>query len=198
MELKFIHITKCAGTFIEDIGEKNNICWGRFHKDYGFWHDLFPAKPDILKQKYDWFVIVRNPYDRILSEYYCRWSGIGQKHMIHTKEQFNKYLIEKINLRSETGHHYTEQYKYIDTDENIKINIIKFENLNDELTELFQKYHINIDPKKYDKINAKENHNTQIKFTVNDFDEELIKLINEVYHTDFATFNYEKSEKTML
>ena len=32
---------------------------------------IFFTKDDELKQKYDWFMIVRNPYDRILSEYYC-------------------------------------------------------------------------------------------------------------------------------
>ena len=26
--LKFIHITKCAGTFIEEIGREKNIKWG--------------------------------------------------------------------------------------------------------------------------------------------------------------------------
>ena len=44
-QLKFIHITKCAGTSIEDIGIENNILWGRFHTEYGNWHEIFKNKP---------------------------------------------------------------------------------------------------------------------------------------------------------
>jgi len=72
-ELKFIHITKCAGTFIEDLGYENDILWGKFHEEYGFWHSIFIDRDKKLKEKYDWFMIVRNPYTRILSEYYCKW-----------------------------------------------------------------------------------------------------------------------------
>ena len=67
--LKFIHITKCAGTSIEDIGKKNDICWGRYHKEYNWWHEPFINLKKSLKKKYDWFVVVRNPYTRILSEF---------------------------------------------------------------------------------------------------------------------------------
>ena len=71
-ELKFIHITKCAGSFIEELGIKHGLKWGRFHEEYGLevgsWHDYFIDKPYSLKEKYEWFVIIRNPYDRILSE----------------------------------------------------------------------------------------------------------------------------------
>ncbi len=200
--LKFIHITKCAGSFIEDIGIKNRIRWGKYHREYGFWHEIFINKPLKLKMKYDWFVIVRNPYDRILSEYYCKWAGIGKKshkekslwelffetNYVHNKEQFNKFLINKIKHRKGRGDHYTEQYKYIDN--NCNITIIKFENLNQELSVLFNKYLINIDIYKYPKINS-STINDKL-FTIDDFNDELIKCINDVYHKDFIMFNYTK------
>ena len=78
-ELKYIHITKCAGTYIEDLDKKYNIRWGRYHKEYGWHHTIFTRLNYKLKRKYDWFMIVRNPYERILSEYYCKWGGIGKK-----------------------------------------------------------------------------------------------------------------------
>lgn len=115
-ELKFIHISKCAGTFIEDIGYKNKILWGRNHKEYGWWHEPFIKKNNELKMKYDWFIIVRNPYDRILSEYYCYNGGIGKKNITHTKKEFNNYLMNKINNRELSKNididkdHYIEQY----------------------------------------------------------------------------------------
>lgn len=33
-ELKFIHITKTAGTSIEDVAFKKNILYGRYHQEY--------------------------------------------------------------------------------------------------------------------------------------------------------------------
>ena len=89
-ELKFIHITKCAGTTIENMGKKNNILWGRFHKEYGCnyilgppWHEIFKNQNTNLKLKYDWFVVVRNPYERLISEFYCKWGGIGKLNNIN-------------------------------------------------------------------------------------------------------------------
>jgi len=191
--LKFIHITKCAGSFIEDIGKEHNIEWGRFHKEYGFWHNNFIDVPKSIKEKYDWFVVVRNPYDRILSEYYCEWGGIGNKNITHNKEEFNNYLIDKIKNRQlhENSYHYSEQYKYIDN--NINITIIKFENLFEELINLFEKYKIDINVNKYNKkINNKESKNSTILFNIDDFNTDLLTYINEVYDKDFILFNYEK------
>lgn len=188
-ELKFIHISKCAGTFIEKIGLSNGYKWGKNHKEYGFWHENFSTKSDEFKNKYDWFMVVRNPYDRILSEYYCKWGGIGEKNVNHNKEEFNNYLIHAIINRTNDGH-YTEQYKYYD--DKSKINIIKFENLNIELTELFNIYKININISTK-KINTKEKRNKDIIkfFTIDDFNPTLIELINKTYANDFELFNYE-------
>lgn len=194
-ELKFIHITKCAGTFVEEIGYKNKIMWGSFHNEYGWWHECFINKSDKLKNKYDWFVIVRNPYERILSEYYCEWGGIGKKNISHTKKEFNQFLINKIINReldcTISKDHYMEQYKYIDS--NTTIHIIKKENLYCELKKLFIDYDIpiNIDEYIKNKINNKECKNNECIFTIDDFEPELIKLINQVYEKDFILFGYE-------
>lgn len=194
-ELKFIHITKCAGTFIEKIGYKNKIMWGRYHTEYGWWHECFINKSNELKNKYDWFVIVRNPYERILSEYYCSNGGIGNKNIMHTKKEFNEYLINKILNRELTNNydekdHYREQYKYIDT--NTVIHIIKKENMYIVLKKLFNDYNIPINIDRYikNKINNKEIINNKCPFTINDFEPELIELINKVYEKDFITFGY--------
>ena len=189
-ELKFIHITKCGGSFLEDTAKSNDIKWGRFHKEYGNRHHIFIDKPTKLKIKYDWFrAVVRNPYDRILSEYYCEWGGIGLKKITHNKELFNNYLIKKINDRSLIGDHYTEQYKYIDP--NIPIHIIKLENFEKELKCLFKHYNILSNVDYTQKTNSAKHKNKGIMFTIHDFDYELIQLINEVYANDFLLFNYE-------
>ena len=188
-ELKFIHITKCAGTSIENLGQKYGYNWGKYHYDeYGWWHQKFPDKNKELKEKYDWFVTVRNPYERILSEYYCKWGGIGDTDIKHTKEEFNQYLIEKIKERNDA--HYMEQYKYIE--KGVKIYIIKLENLQKDLTTLFKLYNLNIDVNELQRDNTKKENSEEIKFYIKDFNNELIQIINQVYHNDFIIFGYEK------
>lgn len=193
-QLKFIHITKCAGTSIEDIGIENNILWGRFHQEYGNWHEIFQNKSEKLKCKYDWFVIVRNPYERLISEFYCKWGGVGNLNDISyfDEAKFNKYVKTCILNRKESDRspgtkmkvgHYVEQYKY--KDPNANIHIIHFENIESEFNELMKKYKLNI---KLNKTNNKCKHNK--KFTVKSFNTELIKLINKIYYKDFITFNY--------
>ena len=135
--LKFIHISKNAGSSIEKIGITKNIQWGIYHSfEYGYWHNYFPNKPIQLKLKYDWFMIVRNPYNRILSEYYCEWGGIGKKNINHTKKEMNEYLIKKIKNRDPKGDHYTEQNKYLDENKDIHIFILRFEKLNEDFNKL--------------------------------------------------------------
>ena len=77
--LVFLHIPKNAGTTIEDIGKENGYNWGRFDKknlknipfnqNCSYWH----APPKNLSKDYyninPSFTVVRNPYDRIVSEY---------------------------------------------------------------------------------------------------------------------------------
>lgn len=195
-ELKFIHITKCAGTFIEDIGKLNNIDWGRFHPEYGYWHDIFSSKPNSLKTKYDWFMVVRNPYDRILSEYYCEWGGIGKTDIIHTTQEFNQFLIYKIKTRILSGEHYSEQYKYLD--DKVPVNIVKFENFNAEISELFKQYNIPIDITQFKRANTRESKNNDCRFTKKNFNKKLISVINEVYDLDFKKFNYRKIPSGIL
>jgi hypothetical protein len=193
-ELKFIHITKNAGTYIEDTAKKSNILFGRHHKKYGFWHHIFPNINKNVKDKYDWFMVVRNPYTRLLSEYYCQWGGIGKKNINHNKKEMNNYLINKIKNRSKknrskVGDHYTEQYKYLEPKYNI--HIIKYENLIPELSNLYKKYDLNIELTDK-KINSSKEKTKIRKFTTKDFNNELITLINSVYSKDFELFDYKK------
>lgn len=191
-ELKFIHISKTGGISIENSALKKGIFWGLYDMiEYGFLHDLFPEKDQMLRNKYNWFMVVRNPYDRILSEYYCNFSRITYRNINHSIEEMNTYLINRIKTRTQPKlwcnpfiyGHFFEQYKYL-TNENT-IHILKFENLNEDFNCLMKKYNLDItlshDNKAKDKI-----------YSVNDFSKELIELINDVYHYDFIYFNYNK------
>jgi len=183
--LKFIHITKTAGTSIEDVSRKAGLFWGRFHKEYAKrWHKPFTTIDKTIREKYDWFTVVRNPYDRILSEFYCRWITPIDKNV--SIEQFNKqiqsHILHRQKHRQSLDFHYTEQYLYIDN--SVVIHILKFENLFDEFNRLMQKYNIKIT------LDVKTNVGKK-QYTIEDFNVETICLINHVYEKDFSMFNYE-------
>ena len=182
--LKFVHITKTAGTTIEDEAKECNILWGRHHKEYNWWHEILSNKPLTLVEKYDWFTIVRNPYTRIISEFHCKFScGITQEvRNKFTKEEFNNYLIGKIIHHDRNGNHYTPQYYY--TDNNIPISVLKFENLNSEFNMLMKKYKLPV------VINSHRNTNPKI-FNITDINQKLRNVINKTYEKDFEYFNYD-------
>jgi hypothetical protein len=199
--LKFVHITKTAGTSIEEIGKANGINWGKFHKEYGFWHDIFSDKSSVLKNKYNWFMVVRNPFTRAISEYYfCCDKG----NLTNDVNVFNEQLIQLLKTYQEnkykpytgepwwlssSGHHFTEQYKYLDS--LTKINVLKFENLEEDFNNLMKKYNLNIRLNKHEN-KAKVNN----PFTVSDLNNETKQLIVEIYKKDFETFGY--SENSLM
>ena len=198
-ELKFIHITKSGGSSIEEIGKSNKVYWGKYDNLFkeinSHYHNISEYIPLHIQNKYDWFLVVRNPYERILSEYYCNWGGIGEfvPSINHNINEFNIYIIKKIlnyhksmdspNTRSRF--HYIPQYLYLMENANSKMNILKIENLEQDFNNLMKKYKLNIHLNKH--INKSK---FKKKFTVDHFSNELIDLINCVYRKDFEEFNY--------
>ena len=196
-QLKFIHITKTAGTSIEDIGSTNNIKWGRFHTKYRSiykkyinyepWHCIFKYLPISLKYKYDWFMVVRNPYTRIISEFHYDLLRCINNLYIYDKKMFNHFIQLKIISRLKEGSHYTEQHLYYDNDKNIKIHVLKFENIKEDFNQLMRQYNLNI------KLNIHVNKQKIKKFTVKDLNETSINLIKKIYKKDFEMFGYSMS-----
>lgn len=108
-KLEFVHITKTGGSSIENAGAAIGINWGACHymkveevgcsspdlpyenPDYQSYALTSPwhTPPKLLKTyrnkvQYpydgaDLFTVVRNPYSRVLSEYYCPWNGFQAK-----------------------------------------------------------------------------------------------------------------------
>ena len=114
--LQFVHITKTGGSAVEKAGADMGIIWGACHymniTDVGCENPDLPyvapnfqsyaltspwhTPPKVLKTQQtpspytddaDLFVVVRNPYDRVLSEYYCPWLGFQPKFRKNTKHE---------------------------------------------------------------------------------------------------------------
>lgn len=207
-KLKFVHITKCAGVNIENIN--TNEEWGRFDKEiesmfksvdyrlWPFWHVpfkyLLKEQVDEMLEKYDLFTVVRNPYDRIISEYYCRWAGPGSNGVLKESksiDEFNRFirfrlldLKQKMKNNEKIHQHYTPQHYYFVDKEgnNIIKNVLKLENLSVDFNELMEKYGYEymLDQKEVTKRN----------FGVLHLSYENISLIREIYKKDFEMFGY--------
>lgn len=205
-KLKFVHITKNAGTSIEDIAKEYGVNWGRheaerlkqYKKKLNFkgaiWHTPPKFIPEAYKG-YNTFAVVRNPYDRCISEMHCPWTQklLMGSELLDTKEKFNREL-QKLIVNVNTDHFYP-QYHYTHDEENkIVTHILRFENLKKDFNQLMSKYKLKLRLNKH--INAKPHKNwinlTPIRFTIKDLNKESIELINKVYDIDFKIFNYEK------
>ena len=185
-QLKYIHITRTAGTSIEQVGLDENKLWGRYDRDYGIFDEPFSLKSDNLKNSYDWFTVVRNPYTRLLSEYNYLKIALRIRNADDPKI-FNSY-IEKwlITLKNNPnqqiyGYHLIPQSRYIDDKYNI--TIIKYENLSKGFEELMTKYKY---PIVLNKVVGKSNS----PLTITNISESNIDLIKTVYKKDFEQFGY--------
>ena len=202
-KLKFVHITKTAGTYIEDIAFEKNILWGRHDKKllylinkykrsgpgYGSpWHEpILFLNENPYEKNTKLFTIVRNPYDRIISECLCKYGGRFSEKM-KTKEDLNFYINEQVKKKQVLDlsfHHFLPQNLYTHNESGKKIIdiIIKYEEIN-KFNDLMKQFNIDIEYVRKEKLKR--------EFNIKDISETNIKLINNIYHLDFIYYNYQK------
>ena len=143
-KLEFVHITKTGGTAIEEAAARVGIVWGICHyernqicfrqrADLG-WPRVFPLKPSLPFSNFtieywhtpphwfhdnpyrgsDTFTVVRNPYDRYISEYYCKHFGYYRGETSNTTENPKDRLVRFQQLtkqRKELQARKTAQHK---------------------------------------------------------------------------------------
>ena len=201
--LEFVHITKTGGTAIEAAAAEKNIIWGACHhiphiktcqgintsstskiNNY-LWHDY--------RQKYkcqNLFTIVRNPYTRIVSEFYCPWNGY--RGINQTRRIFNKWIQRSISTARQnpinSNGHLTPASRYVFDKFNFRQigHVLKYENLTFDFHNLMQQYNLPIQLAEY-KINSSKKRKL---FSILDFDNVSLKAINEFYLEDFKNFGY--------
>lgn len=239
MNFYFIHIPKTAGTTIAnifneylnmDVGillfDKKRLKKKNLKDKYRFlkisnhhipinYFDKYYLKNIIDNNKI--FVIVRNPYDRIISVF-----KFWIKFILNNKSNEDKNikkLIKKINLmynsleinknnlnyfigkalsdnkyKYSLDGHILPMYLYVFVSINGKLNkipnyILKYENLNDDFNKFKNENNLNIPDNIINKIFLNKSNNFDI--TKKDLNEKSIKLIKNYYKLDFKYFNYE-------
>ena len=167
-----------------------------------FWHvpPMYLAPNDLqnLVKEYDLFTVVRNPYSRVISEYYCQWGGPKEK--ASTADQFNSWLSSRLDdLREtiESGEkvhgHFTPQHFYCMDNKGNEIvkpeNVLKMEELNPSFRNLMSRYG-------YENrlLTEEKKENTCAftkKFNASDLSNRNIRAIQKLYKRDFEMFDYD-------
>ena len=194
----FVHIPKTGGKSIEyalGVFGSNNKGGNRKNDEilYGYQNDSNKALQHLtaleiksvisndVYNAYFKFAIVRNPYDRVISEYF--WVKQLSMNM-----SFKDFLVKKIQPNKNLNSHYMEQYKFI-TDENgnIIVDFVgKFENFNKDLRYVLNKLGLN---KKILHMNKTKPLNF-IHYS-DYYNEETKNLVKQIYEKDIAMFSYE-------
>ncbi len=182
----FIHINKTGGTSISNI-----LKLGKTHQNYTK-TIISLIGEEKFKNTYS-FTCVRNPFDRILSQYYYRIKP--------NKNPKEPYLEEKIGFNKWVKLTYGEKDKKYwndsiifkpqiewlkDTEENIILpnKIIKFEKLNEDFKEISNYLETDITLPHLNKSTIKK-HNYKEEYNL-----ESKKIIAEYFKEDIEYFNY--------
>jgi hypothetical protein len=201
--LRFIHIAKTGGQSIAAVAkEYGKLNWGMNDSGYGrgvMCHNLLSfvntseLNNDEAKNMYDWFMVVRNPYHRLLSKYNmldersedCNTYIKRILDSIPSFDHFIPYFVESTTNAVQEVHHWPHimpQYKYLEPQYNI--NVLHYENLNTEFNQLMKQYGYNIP------LDIKYNTSHTLA-SLTDLSLDTILYINRVYAKDFELFGYE-------
>ena len=198
IKLIFIHIPKNAGTSIYkeffDDGSGRGAFFG--HHKWQKYNRKIPGK----WRSYTTFSVVRNPWDRVVSNYvYARkeesyWHSAKNPGKSKMGKHFdydtlkNKSFSEAVNILDELEHQgWGYQHPYIcDNDLNIKVDyVLRMENLDVEMKEMFDRENISVDYNMSKKNVTREDKNYREWY-----DKETQKKVEKYYKKDIEIFNY--------
>jgi len=209
-KLEFVHITKCAGTAIEEAAAKAGISWGACHYlPYSFCQGTEQDKRLQYHGGSPWhspennihidavtFTVIRNPYNRVISTYYY---NEGKKktpdHIINTRKYLKNYILYELK-RSKTS---IPQSSYVFDKEGKRIidHVLYFETLSTDgkFEALMNKFNLQNVTLPKDMVNGRKKGS---RLGVQHLHKHALKLINDYYHDDFINFGYEKLDKKAM
>ena len=136
---------------------------------------------DIFNKFYK-FAVIRNPFDLVVSDYYWR-----KKSKILKEKSFDN-IIKELESNTLQGYSMLNLNKLMDKNlDNILCNkIIKYENLNEELSDVFKKLGIPFSGK----LEIFKKQSNRDKDYKKFYDDSSKKLIEEIFWKEMETFNY--------
>lgn len=194
-KFKFIHIPKTGGSSIEvifDLQHKENLfvpaitntIEGVDFSPQHFPHSLINYfKPEVK----DWFsfTIVRNPYTRIISEYFYIKKNFEASPVINFNEnEFLTWLDTSWFMQNRD--HKLHQITFIDEPVDM---IIKFENFEQDFDKLKKKLHL---PNEINLINDNKSVYNKLEIAQS-LSKKAKDKIYKIFEQDFKTFDYESS-----
>lgn len=214
--IEFIHITKTGGTAIEIMAQQQaGIKWGRCHYWTGYGCDYQPDRvipsenftidglplqgvwwhfpphwydPNWM-EPYDTFAIVRNPYDRWISEYYCDYFGYKTATTNNTNDPdiMNRWIATNITMATVQYDHTLPQHYYVYDSNGTKVvtHVLKYERLVEDFPKLMRKYGLG----ERLKLPPKQPHAVG-RLTKRNLTRKTIRLINLQAQQDFVKFGY--------
>ena len=189
----FLHIPKTGGCSVikclESYCDVKKFKWG--HPTFGGYYRVFNYhKWDI--NDYKIFTFVRNPYDRLVSTYnYLKAGGTtpGDRKIRDSLNLFTLTFEEFVHLIADTDtrgkiQHCLPQVKFIEPEQGWdKINIFRFENINNDFTHACE--YVGIGSHKLPHLNkSKHTHYTEY------YNDSTRKLVHDIYKEDIEAFNY--------
>ena len=183
-KLLFIHIPKTGGTSIEEKFGVNNTRNELYSNKNAVIDGILMAKqhwlPRIIERNfphrfrdYKKFVIVRNPYVRVISEYFYQFPG--------QRVSFNDFVLNKLNPKERD--HYLPQHLYF---EDIKYDyVLRTESLNEDFSKMSRDFSFDDSLKRSNKRGEGSEKRMDL------LTPEIIKKINSLYEKDFKMFEYE-------
>ena len=227
--LILFHIPKTAGTAFENGAAEQQVHWGSclfrhkpkrdicnypgehdWPKNVGWWHlppQVFPLADSDPYQNAELFGVVRDPYDRMVSEFYyiCslkikdwRPDQCDNRTRLGDPLYMNEWLQRK--LRSERTYltdngHFTPQYEFVVGPQQVRM-LDYVLTLDKSLDGNFDrlKRAFGLDDVQLEQMNAigAESRKETAKLGVPDLDATTMQLIHENYQDDFGNFGFAK------
>ncbi len=201
----FIHNPKCAGTSIHQalVSFSNYMCrhantsisyysrkiFGESKKLSNFSYHISASElknilGDEFWERYYSFGVVRNPYDRLISNFkYINRSPAHDLHAVY--DEFNDFSEFIHNIHSLPWKDY--QHHYLAVNGQILVDkIMRFENLDEDFSLFIRKFHL--PDVKLNRVNISQRRKDYSSY----YNAEMISIVNEVYDEDFRIFGYEK------